>query len=374
MISLKTTFLALFSLALLSPAGWSENYYVDSRCADAAGVGTQQKPFQTIAQAMKLADGKGGEIHLAPGSGPYRENVVIRKGGLPDSPLILDGHGAVINLGEDVTAGPWTDTGNGWILERPVQVNDRPYVASPVFVNGLPVFVDHPRGTSPGAWHGGSVRYDEQKRLILTFPKGLTPQNSVIVLTGPNTMGCGIGLSGASNVTVRNLTTVFSANDGFNCHGSGKDVVFDGVIAIFNGDQGVSSHETYQVLVQNAEIAFNGTFGGGVTDINASVTTYRNVRIHQNRNSAFQLVGAHHVLDKVVSFGNPRGNLPKPSEKIEVIDSQDLGAVESDKTIPVLSPESQNSVVSASATFPETDRLNRFLQCRPPHIPVTVSK
>ena len=372
MIPFKPAFLAFFSLTLFSAAGWAESFYVDSRSGNDAGSGNQEKPFQTIAQAVKLVDGKGGEIHLAPGSGPYRENVLIRKGGLPDHPLILDGHGAVVNLGEDVTGGPWTDTGNGWLLERPVQVNDRYYVASPVFVNGLPIFSDHPRGAAPGAWHGGSVRYDEQSRMILTFPKGLSPQNSVIVLTGSNTMACCVSFASASNITIRNLVAVFASNDGFNLHGNGTNVVIEGVKALFNGDQGVSAHEGYQVLVRDSEIAFNGTRSGGVTDINGSTTTYRNVRIHQNRAAAFLLVGAHHVLDRVVSFGNPGGNLPKPSATIEILDSQDLGPVASDSAVPVYPNDA--AAASPGAPLPETDRLNRFLQYRPANVPGAVSK
>lgn len=73
-------FIFLLSLAALSSAPCAETYYVDQAHGNDAGAGSKTAPFQTIAQAMKLVDGKGGEIHLAPGSGPYRENVLIRLG------------------------------------------------------------------------------------------------------------------------------------------------------------------------------------------------------------------------------------------------------------------------------------------------------
>jgi hypothetical protein len=385
----------LFALAALlvmslDPCLWADvgSYYVDPAHGNDSGNGSVAEPFKTIARAMEKVDGKGGEVHLRPDAGAYRQPIVIRKGGLPDRPLIIDGHGAVINLGVDVTNGPWTKTDDGYILERPllpatskvdttrdpmvtlpVMQNPRVYLTSPVFVNGVPVFCDHAKGIKvvPRAAHGGYARYDERGRLVLVFPRGLTPKNSVIVLTGgPNFMGCCVQVQSVNNVILRNITAVFAANDGFNFHGSGKNVLVEHCTALFNSDEGMSAHDTFDLEVRDSEVAFNGTADGGITDIGHSTTRYKNMRVHQNRGQGFSMKGDKHLIENDVSFGNGGKNLPLPTDKIEVRGSQDLGPVAGDDTVPIL-PESQPKTRALTQSA-ETDRLARFLQFRPPPI------
>ena len=299
---LLTVAVCLFVPVAQSLAG---TYYVDPGKGSDSGPGSEEQPFKSIAKAMATVDGIGGTVHLSPASGPYYESLMLGKGGLPDDPVIIEGHNSIINLGSDVTSGPWTKTENGWILELKVVTNPRFYVATPVFVNGLPVYCDHPKGRGTPAWHGGSVRYDEQGRLILVFPRGLSPSNSVVVLTGKSDyMNAGVGFSNASNVIVRDLTSAFAGNDGFNFHGNGTNVLLERCKGIFNGDQGMSSHEGYQIEARDCEIAFDGSQGAGIIDINGSITTYKNCRVHQNRGAGFQLQGKMHVLENIVVFGN----------------------------------------------------------------------
>ena len=363
-----------FALCVSSFCGArAESYYVDPAHGNDTGKGTQAEPFKTVARAIELTDGKGGEIHLSPNAGPYREPIIFRKGGLPSCPLILDGHGAVVNLGVDVTKGPWSKTDDGgYVLEGTAKLNTNPqtgqmalgsYGSTPVFVNGLGLFCDHPMGKGQPAWHGGKTRLDAQGRLVIVFPQGLTPENSVVVLTGgPQFTSCGVQCLSASNVVIRNLTSAFSADDGFNFHGICLNVVLERCKGIFNADQGISSHDDCQVDVRDSEVAFNGTQGGGVTDVTGRCfTNYKNMRMHQNRGSAFQLQGKYHVLEGIVSYGNGHSNIPKPVENIEMHDMQDLGTLPSEKIVPVFS-----AAVPPPAQPEEADRLGRFLQVRPP--------
>ena len=187
--------LALLSLvvALAVPRLSADPFYVHPTKGSDTAAGSKDAPFKTIARAMKEVDGVGGEIDLAPGA-TFSEEIRIAKGGTQARPLIIDGHGAVINMGTDVTKGPWTDTGNGFRLERPVVVQTRINLVTVCWVNGLPLFSDDPRGKRPQAWHGGKANYDAEGHLVVVFPKGLSPANSVVVLNGGPTgyMSCGV--------------------------------------------------------------------------------------------------------------------------------------------------------------------------------------
>jgi len=342
-------------------------FYVNQIRGSDANDGSQDQPFKTVARALKEVDGVGGEIDLSPEGGPYRESIFIQKGGRPDNPLILDGHGSVVNLGINVTQGPWTDTGNGFLLDRPVHVNARTWLATVAFVNGLPLFCQKPN--HPDAWHGGMARYDDQGRLILVFPTGLSPANSVVVLTGgaDGDMACGVHLVAASYVQIRNLTSVFSSNDGFNFHNGCRHVELQNVKGLFNGDQGTSAHEKCQVDVRDSEFAFDGSGDGAVEDAFDAITAYHNIRVHHNRGYAIMfsrvMAPGRHVLDNVVSFANGLQNLPQASDTVELDNCQDLGQLGGDRRIPVVADP--NAPVDPSTPVDESDRLGRFLQVRP---------
>lgn len=364
-ITLILCFLAFTWVGATENAKSGDKFYVDPVKGNDKASGAENEPFKTVAYALKLLDGKGGEIHLA-SEAVFRENIFINRqhGGRTDAPLIIEGNSAIINCGIDVTDGPWTKLDDGYRLERDVPEHKIRYGISVVFVNGLPLFHDHPNGKGRDAWHGGSVRYDENGRMIVVFPNGLEPNNSVIVLTGKNEGYSCVATNSAGHVTVRNLTAVFAGNDGFNFHGFGAtDFRLENVTALFCGDEGISAHEDYQIEVQDSEVAFCGSHDGGIVDVNDSQSVYQNVRSHQNRNFGFKLVGTKHVLINCLSYGNPLGNLPKESDKISMIDCRDEGQVEEDKTVPVYSGQAAPAL---NEKVGESNRMARFLQYRPP--------
>lgn len=367
MLVKRTTRLLVFSLLGCSALAHGQIFYVDGGQGNDAAAGSKDAPFQSMARAVQEVDGKGGEIRLIPGKTPYRETLQISKGGTAENPLVVDGQGAVINLGLDITAGPWTDTGDGWRLEKvlPKGFSTGIYQATSVFVNGLGLTGDHPKGPSyaPRLWHHGYLRLDANGKLVVVFPDGLSPKNSVVVLTGKGEpMASGVALATASNVLVKNLTSAFASNDGFNLHGSGGNVFLENVKAVFNADEGISAHETYVVETKDSEVAFNGSQGGGVQDVNECTTSYKNVCSHQNRASGFALQGKSHVLDGVVSYGNGGANIPNPAENLVITNPVDKGTLP--REIPVV--ENPASPVVPSGEVSESDQLGRFLQLRPP--------
>ena len=307
-------------------------FFVDFEEGNDSAIGTDAHPFQTVARALQEVDGVGGTIQLREGM-TYPESLVIRKGGSLDEPLILEGNGAVLNLGTNVTTGPWVPVGDEYRLERDLPKFKRHYVTSPLFVNGLPLWAEHPEGRGKPAWHGGSLRYDESGRMIVRFPDGLSPENSMIVLTASDGTA-GIHSPGGKHIVLRNLTVAFAGNDGFNFHNDCEDVRLEEVRALFNGDQGISSHGDSQVDVEQSEVAFNGSQSAGIVDINQSVTRYVDVLCHQNRNAGFLMRGEFQELIGVSSYGNQGKNLPNPSDSVSLND-----CVENEEVLPKNFPE-----------------------------------
>jgi hypothetical protein len=114
---------------------------------------------------------------------------------------------------------------------------------------------------------------------------------------------------------------------------------------------------------------------GSVADVQNAVTTYINLRIHQNRNVAFQFQQGKHVLQNVISYGNGGPDFPYASAFVQLIDCQDLGPYS--ETIPVVTPDvvaapysAEKAAAESKKTYDEKDRLGRFLQFRPPPTPL----
>lgn len=321
LIRMKPFFsLFLFSIVLTAAAS-AADFYVDSITGDDLAVGSESHPFATIARAIKEVDGPGGTIYLQPGM-MYPEEVVIRKGGTEIEPLIIEGRGAIINLGTEVTDGPWMEIGEQtYRLERAIPKFKRHYVTSPLFVNGLPLWAGHPEGRGKPAWHGGSLSYDDAGRMVVRFPDGLSPENARIVLTGTDGAPA-LHASGGQHVILRDLTAAFAGNDGFNFHNHCRDFRLERVRAVFNGDQGISSHGQCEVGIFDSEVGFNGSQSAGIVDINDAVTKYVGVLSHDNRNGGFLLRGQSHYLESVVAFGNQGPDLPRPEGHIEVVNSK----------------------------------------------------
>ncbi|MET3871924.1 hypothetical protein J3R74_001794 [Puniceicoccus vermicola] len=267
---------------------------------------------------MTEVDGAGGTVHLMPNE-IFREKINIRSGGTETHPLIIEGNGAVVHLGRNVSNGPWTKIGEEYRLEQEVPPHQRHYTTSPLFIDGLPVWAEHPKGLGKPAWHGGSLRYDEAGKMVVRFPKGLSPENSSIVLVGRDLDPVVHG-SGGKHVIIRDLTVAFAGNDGFNFHNRCIGFKLVRVRALFNGDQGISSHGESEVVVELSEVAFNGSQSAGVVDINNARTGYRDLLNHQNRNAGFLLKGSRHRLEAVVSFGNPGGDLPEETDSVVLVD------------------------------------------------------
>ena len=87
----------------------------------------------------------------------------------------------------------------------------------------------------------------------------------------------GVQISGTNKwLTIRNLNATHVYNDGYNIHGSCRDVVFEHIGAFECGDDGISAHDDCQFRVDGLVSIANST---GIADTVDSITEYDHVFI-----------------------------------------------------------------------------------------------
>jgi hypothetical protein len=279
----------------------------------------QEGPLKTIQRAVDQAQ-PGDMIFLAPGSGPYREEVMIKKvSGMPGSPITLEGSGCTVDVGVDVSEGPWESDGDRWILNSDLRydphakgLNQRALAN----FRGQPMYHDSKKTSLTEA---GSVGVDESGRLTFHFTENLKPPFRGLVVPRLYTI-CGVAIQGSSYWHIKNLHARGAGNDGFNLHGRGEGIVIENCSAMFSGDEGISSHDTIHAEVKDCLFAFNAS---SVTDINRSVTSYANCIAAFNDSPGYRLVGegGSYILKDSLSAANRRveveSDLPNWLVKVE---------------------------------------------------------
>jgi|GEM_PF-1391045 len=316
MPSLRLLALCLFlgSLFPVPPVcAAQEQVYVDAEAGDDARSGLDEaNAVRTLTRAAALI-GESGTIHCIPRKTPFRETLHLRVGGREGAPLVVEGNGAVIDLGTDITEGPWKEAGGEWTLERDVRPSTRPVQVSSLFVDNEPLWVPHEKEERPQAF----LRITPEGRFAVTFPAGKTPRNSRVTLTAPENQS-GVFMDQGDHIVIRNLTVRYAGNDGFNLHGRGRNIVLENVRALLCGDQGISSHSETEMIIRGAEVAFCGSRAGGIADIGNSHTSYTNVILHHNRKPGVHLRGARHEIDGMVIFANGPAKVPAPAANLTV--------------------------------------------------------
>ena len=236
-----------------------------------------------------------------------RTPLTLQDGGTAENPAVFDGKGMIIDLGIDVTAHDWEKQGEVWIsreaFDKHPPVEDVQRAA--LFIEEVPIRISRDRAAeqksgekgkvifmAPEALQPGQMGFKADGSLYFRWPDGKTPGTAKIYLP-PVGLASGVSIA-CSYLTVRNITALHAANDGFNIHGDRVGIRLENVKAFSNGDEGISAHETVQMDVVNSEIAWNGSSAGGVADVNQSITTYSHCEVHHNLGVAFFLAGKSH--------------------------------------------------------------------------------
>jgi hypothetical protein len=141
------------------------------------------------------------------------------------------------------------------------------------------------------------------KTLFFRPPAGKSPAEMKIeAAVRPN----GITIAGStSHVIIRNFNVRHVWNDGYNIHGGCKDISFYNCNAEDCGDQGFSSHDDCETLVDGAVYT---RCKDGVLDVNRSNSTFRNVICAYNRQFGFAGVEqSRHQVENVIVIDNGLG-------------------------------------------------------------------
>ena len=247
--------------------------------------------------------------------------IVLRNGGTKDQPAIFDGKGMIIDLGIDLSKHPWRKQGNLWtsqpglLAEQGQKVRIAGQTAG-LFVDQIPITIPrdlaaeklHPDRKSrcyfaPDKLQPGQMGYADDGSIYFRWPKGIPNTKRLYLPAKAGVNGVSIA---CSNIIVRNVTAMHAGNDGFNIHGDRHGIRLENVRALSNADEGISAHETTEMKVVRAEVAWNGSAAGGVADVNDSITSYRDCIVHDNAGAAFYFSGSSHQVHHTRIFNQTR--------------------------------------------------------------------
>ena len=260
------------------------------------------KPVKTIALAIRLAQ-PGDTIHLAPGT--YFESADLsNKHGLPDKPITLDGHGAVLDGSEPVTGKEWESLGHD--LYRKVKLMPRMDDAIRIrwfFVwdgkmnrmglcsKGPSLPLKKPDELKANEWT--YVQGEDAFYIKLPAGQSLDAANIRYPARGSAVVE---SISGEW-LTVRNITGTHVYNDGYNIHGAQRHAKFENIAAIDCGDDGFSAHEDADCHIDGFTSIGNAT---GLCDTGTSQTHYRNVFIRGCHGFDLYFIGLAHSMENAI--------------------------------------------------------------------------
>lgn len=273
---------------------------------------TIRPPLTFIACSILTSSfASAGEITAKP--------VNLTHGGTAEAPAVFDGKGMVIDLGTDVTDHAWKKEGDVWIsstpLSGPKPVADGQNTA--LFLNEMPLTLARDRVAEraapdkkrfcylpPSTLKPGQMGCTDEGLLYFRWPPSKAQDKTRVIL--PPKAGTSCVSIMCSHITVKNITAMHASNDGFNIHGDRVGIRLENVRALSNCDEGISAHETVQMDVDGAEIAWNGSSDGGVADVNQSVTTYKNCTVHDNVGAAFKFAGKSHRVEDTLIYNQSK--------------------------------------------------------------------
>jgi hypothetical protein len=259
--------------------------------------------LRTIASAVAEAQ-PGDTIRLAPGSGPYRETLFIRKSGTPGNPIIFDGSGETVTGFEPLTFvqkdGEWTCDLGEFFSSRPNIQGFRKTDGR--WTNKVPgafpaVLAHHGRrifqNATTGEFEGVRLSHDGTRLTLLpgTDPEGweISARDQVVMILN------------VSHHVYKNLKATGSLNDGFNLHGSGSGLVFENIEGSQNLDEGFSAHDTILCSVNGGRFCENDN---GIGNVGDSVMTAKKIETSDNAGWGIWLLNCRAELEDVKSWDN----------------------------------------------------------------------
>ncbi len=293
---MKTALPMILLVLIAASTALGKTYHVNNKTGSDDNDGlAPEKAFATIARAIEACE-TSDTLSLANTGVPYREAIrLVRLGGTPAKPFVIEGNGAVISGLREIGPQRWTKKGDVF------EITGLNIYGSPTLViDGRPSPPSAPNALAPGAW--AWLRDPEQRRLVtLRFrpSAGKTPADYKIEATLEIS---GLQVASSSYIVVRNLVSEWNSNDGFNVHGDCRGIYCENIEGRFNGDDGFSIHEAIEAVVRNGHFHHNGS---GIEDVNLSRSFYSGIRVHDNRRIGVLFIGAFHSAVDAVVYNNP---------------------------------------------------------------------
>lgn len=255
-------------------------------------------PVKTIARGLKLAR-PGDIVHLAPVV--FKESATFRNySGEPGRPIVLDGHGATLDGSDPLNPADWQQTAPGLYRNDHLIKADDFALLRWFFVfdgrmshmgrcsKGTRAPFKKPGDLQPGEWTFTAAEHAFYVRIA---PGQQLADARIAAPLRPN----GVGFGGkCQHLVIRHITATHVYNDGFNIHGSTRDVAFEDIRAINCGDDGFSAHEDCETRMDGFFASGNAT---GICSINNSVSDDDHVVIKDCiGHDLFFLEGGRHTV------------------------------------------------------------------------------
>lgn len=202
----------------------------------------------------------GDTIRIAKGSGPYREPLIIKTSGTPESPIIVEGNGETVTGFEPLAN--FREENGVWVCDLPV--------AFPCVLT----------------YRGERLLQDNVSGQFTRYAKLSEDQRRLELL--PDTQRDGWEISarasavqvlGVSNHVYRNLKATGTNNDGFNLHGTGSNLVFENIEGSQNLDEGFSAHDQITCEIRGGVFRENDN---GILNIASAVMKAKDVHLFDN--------------------------------------------------------------------------------------------
>lgn len=313
-----------------APDGPPREVYVNNESGDDAATGlSKDKAVRTLAKGVSLLR-PGDTLHLAVTKLPYRETLRLGDdfGGVQGKPITIEGHGATITGCDPLRLEGWAETDTPGLyksvkfLSELEEFTDESKLMRVYFMfDGVMQMMGRsskgkkPAFPAPTALKAGEWTYVAGEKAFYIKVAGKLADAKVEAPYRRNGVTIRSPKVACTHLVVKDLIACHVLNDGWNLHGTTKDILLKNIAAYGCGDDGISPHDTCEVEIDGLWSVGNST---GMGNGNLSVTKARNV--HLEGNFAHQFMVGH---APVTELSNSVIVTTPGTEPVNITNSQD---------------------------------------------------